>query len=160
MRPHLVRWHEQYADQGLRLIEITRGEEEPLNVVKEIVEKQHLNHPVLWDRNCRNHKNYGLKHWPVAYLVDVQGRVFWEGNLARVVNRRKATVELKNLIEEKLKAVKLTGKAAAPLENSRKAADARRTTHRKDAQREPSLFLPVIVVVIISVCGLYFARYL
>ena len=112
MRPHLVRWQEQYADQGFLLIEITGGEQEPLNVVKAIVEKQQLNHPVLWDMNCRNHRNYGLKNWPVAYLVDIHGKVFWEGNPARVVNRPKATAELKKLIEENLRAVNTT----APLD--------------------------------------------
>ena len=84
-----------------------------MNVVKAIVEKQQLNHPVLWAMNCRNHKNYGLKNWPVAYLVDTHGKVFWEGNPARVVNRPKATAELKKLIEEKLRAVKTARKTAA-----------------------------------------------
>ena len=57
MRPHLVRWQEEYAEQGLLVIEITGGEQEPLNVVRDIVEKQQLNHPVLWDWKCRNHDN-------------------------------------------------------------------------------------------------------
>ena len=89
------------------------------NVVKAMVQKQQLNHPVLWDMNCRNHRNYGLKTWPVAYLIDTHGKVFWEGNPARVVNRRKATAELKKLIEEKLRAVKTTRKAAAQQEHKR-----------------------------------------
>jgi len=119
LRHHLVRWHEQYANQGFLLIEITGGEEESLDVVKAAVEKQKLKHPVLWDMNCRNHKNYGLKNWPVAYLIDTHGKVFWEGNPARVVNRPKASAELKKLIEEKLKAVKMTRKTAAQSEDGR-----------------------------------------
>ena len=53
MRPHLVRWQEDYAEQGLIVIEVTGGEQEPLSVVKEIVERQRLNHPVLWDSQWR-----------------------------------------------------------------------------------------------------------
>ena len=102
MRPHLVRWQEDYAEQGLVVIEITGGEQEPLNVVKEIVEKQRLNHPVLWDWKCRNHDNYGLKNWPVAYLLDTKGKVFWEGNPARFVNRKRDSAAMRKLIESKL----------------------------------------------------------
>ena len=111
-----------------------------MNVVKAIVEKQQLNHPVLWDMNCRNHENYGLKNWPVAYLVDTHGKVFWEGNPARVVNRPQAAAELHKLIEEKLKAVKATGEAAA----------VRRTPDRTVAQIERTSFLPMSVVVIVA----------
>ena len=102
MRPHLVRWQEDYAEQGLLVIEITGGEQEPLNVVKEIVEKQRLNHPVLWDWKCRNHDNYGLENWPVAYLVDTKGKVFWEGNPARFVHRKRDSAAMRKLIESKL----------------------------------------------------------
>jgi hypothetical protein len=102
MRRQLVRWQKDYAEQGLLVIEITGGEQEPLNVVKEIVEKQRLNHPVLWDSKCRNHDNYGLKNWPVAYLIDTKGKVFWEGNPAQVVNRSKASASLRKLVESKL----------------------------------------------------------
>jgi len=104
MRPHLVRWQEEYAEQGLLVIEVTGGEQEPLDVVKELVEKQQLNHPVLWDWNCRNHNNYGLKNWPVAYLIDSEGKVFWEGNPARVADRTNDSAELRKLIESKLAA--------------------------------------------------------
>ena len=111
-----------------------------MNVVKAIVEKQQLNHPVLWDMNCRNHENYGLKNWPVAYLVDTHGKVFWEGNPARVVNRPQATADLKKLIEEKLKAVKTPRNAAAQ----------RPTPDRTVAQIEHDSFLPLTVVAIVA----------
>ena len=102
IRPHLVRWQKEYAERGLLVIEITRGKQEPLNVVKKIVEKQRLNHPVLWDWKCRNHDNYGLKAWPVSYLIDTKGKVFWEGNPARFVNRKRGSAAMRKLIESKL----------------------------------------------------------
>ena len=102
MRRHLVSWQKEFAEDGLVVIEITGGEQEPLDVVKEMVQKQNLDHPVLWDLECCNHKNYGLKNWPVAYLIDTQGKVFWEGNPARFVDRKKDSERMKQLIREEL----------------------------------------------------------
>jgi hypothetical protein len=85
------------------IIEITGGEQEPLEVVKKNAEKVGLKHPVLWDKDCRNHRQYGLKNWPVAYLIGTDGKVFWEGNPARVVNRPDEVREFRQLIEVELK---------------------------------------------------------
>ena len=84
------------------MVEITGGEQESLEVVRKNAEKQALNHPVLWDKNCRNHRNYGLKNWPVAYLVGTDGKVFWEGNPARIVSRPDQVKTLKKTIEAQL----------------------------------------------------------
>ncbi len=72
-------------------------------MVKKNAETLGLKHPVLWDKDCRNHRAYGLKNWPVAYLIGTDGKVFWEGNPARVVNRPKQLEEFKKLIETELK---------------------------------------------------------
>ena len=88
------------------MIEITGGEQEPLSAVRKIVEEQKLNHPVLWDKDCRNYREYGLINWPVSYLVGADGTVFWEGNPARVVSRPDEVQALKTLIESQLEAVK------------------------------------------------------
>ncbi len=85
------------------IIEITGGEQEPLEVVKKNAVKLVLKHPVLWDKDCRNHRQYGLKNWPVAYLVGTDGKVFWEGNPARVVDRPKQLDEFNKRIEMELK---------------------------------------------------------
>ena len=100
MRPHLVRWHKKYAKRGLVVIEINRGVVEPRLVMKKMVAKHKPKHAVLWDRDCRNNKNYGLENWPTSYLVGVDGKVFWEGNAARFVNRPKATAAMEKLFEK------------------------------------------------------------
>ncbi len=84
------------------LIEITRGKSESLEYITEMVEKQNLKHPVLWDLDCRNNGNYGVTFWPVSYLIDADGKVFWEGNFARVVNRKRDSAALRKLLEAKL----------------------------------------------------------
>ena len=88
------------------IIEITGGEAEPLEVVKKNAEKLGLKHPVLWDKDCRNHRQYGLKNWPVAYLIGTDGKVFWEGNPAKVVDRPERVREFRELIEAELKKIK------------------------------------------------------
>jgi len=79
-------------------------------VVKENAEKLALKHPVLWDKDCENHRQYGLKNWPVAYLIGTDGKVFWEGNPARVVNRPEQLREFNKLIEAELKKGQLAKK--------------------------------------------------
>lgn len=91
------------------MIEITGGEQEPLEVVRNNVQKQQLKHPVLWDKGCQNHRAYGLKNWPIAYLIGADGKVFWEGNPARVVARPDQVQALRKLIEAHLSKTKSGG---------------------------------------------------
>ena len=37
-------------------------------------------HLVKWDKDQVNCKAYGIKGYPSAYLIDVEGKVVWEGN--------------------------------------------------------------------------------
>lgn len=78
-----------------------------------------LNHPVLWDPDCVNTKAYGITGWPVAFLIGVDGRVFWEGNPATWVRRDERVAELRALIEGELAKVD------------------RRSLHPNGGQREP-----------------------
>ena len=103
MRHRLVRWHQQYVDRGLVIIEIDGGEFEPLELVKQSIDKQKgLEHLVLWDKERQNHNKYGVTAWPTAYLVGADGRVVWEGSPARVVSRPELVRQLKKLIETEL----------------------------------------------------------
>jgi hypothetical protein len=105
-RRHLVRWEEQYGKQGLTIVEVSGGELSTLETSRKYFGTQELNHPVLWDKGNQNHKNYGITSWPTAYLIGADGKVFWEGNPARVRFRAEDVESLKKLIEEHLKAVK------------------------------------------------------
>ncbi len=86
MRPHLVRWEQQYSDAGLVIIEVNQSIGEPLDVMRSMVEARDLKHPVLWDADCRNTKAYGVASWPFAYLIGADGNVFWEGNPSRWIH--------------------------------------------------------------------------
>lgn len=49
--------------------------------------KNWAEHPVLWDRDNRNHDRFGVTSWPSAFLVGRDGRVFWQGNPERMEAR-------------------------------------------------------------------------
>lgn len=102
MRHHLVRWHDRYHDDGLVVIEVNQSIGEPLEVMRSMVESAKLKHPVLWDSDCRNTKAYGVTAWPIAYLIGRDGKVFWEGNPARWLQRENRRVRMRQLLEEKL----------------------------------------------------------
>jgi len=86
-------------------IEVDGGEFESLDVVKKSVATKKVQHLVLWDAGCRNHENYEVRAWPSAYLLGTDGRVIWEGNPARVINRKKPAERFRLLLETELELV-------------------------------------------------------
>jgi hypothetical protein len=89
-------------DPRLVLIEVEGGDTETYDLVRDGVAEKQTKHPVLWDKGRQNQKNYGVRAWPVSYLIDKQGRVFWEGNFARTVNRPDAAQALREKITAEL----------------------------------------------------------
>ena len=61
-----------------------------------------LTHSALWDKDNRNHDNYGIASWPTCYLIGPDGKVFWEGNPAVSLRRERELTAFKKLLEEKL----------------------------------------------------------
>ena len=94
MRDRLVRWHKTYGPKGLVIIEVDGGRYEKLNIVRRDVKKKGVKHFVLWDKNCQNTEKYGITAWPVAYLIGPDGKVVWNGNPSRVINRSRALKQL------------------------------------------------------------------
>lgn len=86
MRPHLVRWEQQYSDAGLVIVEVNQSIGEPLEVMRRMVAIRDLKHPVLWDADCHNTKAYGVMSWPFAYLIGADGNVFRESNPSRWIH--------------------------------------------------------------------------
>ena len=101
MRQHLVRWEQEFGEKGLVIVEISGGELATYDESNELVVKQGVRHSVVWDEHNRNHANYGIKSWPAAYLIDADGKVFWEGNPGMLLKREKEVAKLKKLLEEK-----------------------------------------------------------
>lgn len=79
MKPHLVRWAKEYAEKGLTVIDVDNGEFDKQDALKAEVEKGGVKFPVLWDKGGKTCTAYGIKGYPAAYLVGVDGTVIWEG---------------------------------------------------------------------------------
>ena len=103
MRDYLVRWHRKYASRGLVIIEINQGRQETLETQKKSVIRQQVPQFVLWDKANQNTRNYGIKAWPIGYLIGPDGKVKWEGNPARTIRRAKPHRQLVELLESNLK---------------------------------------------------------
>lgn len=106
MRPHLVRWHQQYADRGLVIVEIDGGKHESLHSTRSSVEAKDIEHLVLWDKGNQNHQRFGIHTWPRAFLIGADGRILWQGNPARIVNRPSAMMAMRDRIEQALDAAR------------------------------------------------------
>ena len=65
--------------------------------------KVNIKHPVLWDRNNALHKAYGVKAWPVAFLIGADGNVFWQGNPALMRGKKNEEIAFRELLEVQLR---------------------------------------------------------
>ena len=93
------------------MIEISGGKLASYEESQEDWNAWKLKHSALWDKDNRNHDNYGIASWPTAYLIGPDGKVFWEGNPAVSLRREKDLVSFRKLLESKLPA-----SSAAPRE--------------------------------------------
>ncbi len=80
MRPHLVRWHKQFSDKGLVVIEVEDGRINSLTEVQEHAEQNDLPYVIIHDGNGEIVSRYGVMAYPTAYVVDRTGKVIWEGH--------------------------------------------------------------------------------
>lgn len=100
MKPHLVRWHKEFAGKGLVVLDINDGKADTQDELKAEVAKAALKFPVLWDSGAKNIANYGVEAFPSAFLVGVDGKVIWEG----VPNAK--VKEIEKLIAQELDKIK------------------------------------------------------
>jgi peroxiredoxin len=97
MKPHLVRWHKSFGEKGLTILDIDNGGIDQ----KERLEKSARKLPfaTLWDEGGKLCKTYGIRGYPSAYLIGVDGKVLWEGVPMSAIE------EIEGLIKEELKKV-------------------------------------------------------
>ena len=79
MKPNLIRWHKEYAEKGLVIIDVSDGSLDKFDDLKKDVEEKGEKFAVLWDKDAKNCLAYGIQAYPQAYLVGVDGTVIWEG---------------------------------------------------------------------------------
>lgn len=80
MEPHLIRWNKEYADKGFVVLNVNDGAQDPdIAKVKDHLTERSIPYPVLWDKEGKNCKVYGIDSYPAAFLIAADGTVAWEG---------------------------------------------------------------------------------
>lgn len=79
--PSIVKWHQQYASKGLKVVSIHTPEfafERDLNNVKQAVAQHKITYPVAIDNNFQTWKAYQNEYWPHLFLADRQGNLVYD----------------------------------------------------------------------------------
>jgi thiol-disulfide isomerase/thioredoxin len=74
--PYLVRWHQTYAKQGLKIIGIHTPEfafERDVKNVQQALRRHHLTYPVGMDNEYKTWNAYSNQYWPHLFLADRRG---------------------------------------------------------------------------------------
>ena len=79
MMPVMDRWHKDFADKGLVIVDIDDGGVDDLDELQKEARDHGTKYAVLWDKDSRNCQKYGIEVFPRAYLIGVDGAVVWEG---------------------------------------------------------------------------------
>jgi thiol-disulfide isomerase/thioredoxin len=92
--PHLVGWHDRYADRGLKIVSVHTPEfpyERELNQIKQAVKKRNIKYAVAVDNGFETWKAYNNEYWPHLFLADRQGKIVYdhigEGAYAETENK-------------------------------------------------------------------------
>ncbi len=78
MIPHLNEMHEEYADQGLKVVGITT---EGKSLVTKHIEKFKMAFPIASVAQ-KEESNYGIRGFPTSFLIDPDGVIVWRGHPA------------------------------------------------------------------------------
>ncbi len=79
--PSIVKWHQQYASKGLKVVSIHTPEfafERDLNNVKQAVAQHKITYPVAIDNDFQTWKAYKNEYWPHLFLADRQGNLVYD----------------------------------------------------------------------------------
>lgn len=79
--PHVTRWDQQYAAQGLKVIGVHTPEfayEREVNNIKSAVKRAQITYPVPIDNELQTWSAYRERFWPHLYLADRDGIVRYD----------------------------------------------------------------------------------
>lgn len=74
--PYIIRWHQQYAAQGLKIVGVHTPEfpfERDINNVKKALKQHQITYPVALDNDYKTWSAYQNQYWPHLFLADRQG---------------------------------------------------------------------------------------
>lgn len=76
--PHVNRWAERYASQGLVVVGVHTPEfafERSTRNLQTAMQRHGVKHPVAQDNSYATWKAYANQYWPAKYLIDARGRI-------------------------------------------------------------------------------------
>lgn len=79
--PSVVRWHQQYAQAGLKVIGVHTPEfafERDINNIKRALRQHQIIYPVPIDNEFKTWKAYNNEYWPHLFLADRQGLIRYD----------------------------------------------------------------------------------
>jgi thiol-disulfide isomerase/thioredoxin len=79
--PYITHWHQQYAEQGLKVIGVHTPEfpfEQDVNNVKAALKRHKITYPVPLDNQFKTWKAYENQYWPHLFLADRQGILHYD----------------------------------------------------------------------------------
>jgi thiol-disulfide isomerase/thioredoxin len=79
--PYVVKWHEQYAKQGLKVVGIHTPEfpfERDINQVKSALSKHRITYPNAIDNGHKMWSAYSNEYWPHLFLADRRGIIQYD----------------------------------------------------------------------------------
>jgi hypothetical protein len=109
-RSHLVRWEDEYAKCGLKIVEVSGGKYADFDFSRTLLKKWDIRHPVLWDKDNKNIRTFEIGGWPSAYLIGTDGTVFWQGNPGHLRSRVEDEQKFRATLEAELEKAKRVGK--------------------------------------------------
>ncbi len=79
--PYITRWHQQYAQQGLKVIGVHTPEfpfERKVSNIQAAMKRHGITYPVAVDNNFQTWQAYRNEYWPHLFLADRQGLIRYD----------------------------------------------------------------------------------
>jgi thiol-disulfide isomerase/thioredoxin len=79
--PYIVRWHQDYATRGLKVIGVHTPEfsfERQPRQVEQALQQHGITYPVPLDNDYKTWSAYQNRYWPHLFLADRQGRIQYD----------------------------------------------------------------------------------
>ncbi len=79
--PYITRWHQQYAQQGLKVIGVHTPEfsfERKVSNIQAAMKRHGITYPVAVDNNFKTWQAYRNEYWPHLFLADRQGIIRYD----------------------------------------------------------------------------------
>jgi thiol-disulfide isomerase/thioredoxin len=79
--PYIVKWHQQYAKQGLKVVSVHTPEfpyERKIANIQAAIKKHGITYPVAVDNDFKTWQAYKNEYWPHLFLANRQGTIVYD----------------------------------------------------------------------------------